>query len=100
MPRLLIESIFMVSILGYLIVCVAAGDDMKQMIPTLTAFGLAAVRLMPCVNRINTYLTDISYFRPCLDYVYENMNINEISKKTKFNLIIPTLRYNSTSFKV
>lgn len=47
MPRLLIESIFMVSILGYLIVCVAAGDDMKQMIPTLTAFGLAAVRLMP-----------------------------------------------------
>ena len=86
MPRLLIESIFMVSILGYLIVCVAAGDDMKQMIPTLTAFGLAAVRLMPCVNRINTYLTDISYFRPCLDYVYENMNINEISKKTNQTL--------------
>ena len=87
MPRLLIESIFMVSILGYLIVCVAAGDDMKQMIPTLTAFGLAAVRLMPCVNRINTYLTDISYFRPCLDYVYENMNINEISKKTNQTLL-------------
>ena len=87
MPRLLIESIFMVSILGYLIVCVVAGDDMKQMIPTLTAFGLAAVRLMPCVNRINTYLTDISYFRPCLDYVYENMNINEISKKTNQTLL-------------
>ena len=87
MPRLLIESIFMVSILGYLIVCVAAGDDMKQMIPTLTAFGLAAVRLMPCVNRINTYLTDISYFRPCLDYGYENMNINEISKKTNQTLL-------------
>ena len=87
MPRLLIESIFMVAILGYLIVCVAAGDDMKQMIPTLTAFGLAAVRLMPCVNRINTYLTDISYFRPCLDYVYENMNINEISKKTNQTLL-------------
>lgn len=87
MPRLLIESIFMVSILGYLIVCVAAGDDMKQMIPTLTAFGLAAVRLMPCVNRINTYLTDISYFRPCLDYVYENMNINEISKKNNQTLL-------------
>lgn len=87
MPRLLIESIFMVSILEYLIVCVAAGDDMKQMIPTLTAFGLAAVRLMPCVNRINTYLTDISYFRPCLDYVYENMNINEISKKTNQTLL-------------
>ena len=87
LPRILIETIFMVSILGYLVVCVALGDDMTQMLPTLTAFGLAAVRLLPCVNRINTYLTDISYFRPCLDYVYENMNINEISKKKNQTLL-------------
>ena len=87
LPRILIETIFMVSILGYLVVCVALGDDMTQMLPTLTAFGLAAVRLLPCVNRINTYLTDISYFRPSLDYVYENMNINEISKKTNQTLL-------------
>ena len=87
LPRILIETIFMVSILGYLVVCVALGDDMTQMLPTLTAFGLASVRLLPCVNRINTYLTDISYFRPCLDYVYENMNINEISKKTNQTLL-------------
>ena len=87
LPRILIETIFMVSILGYLVVCVALGDDMTQMLPTLTAFGLAAVRLLPCVNRINTYLTDISYFRPCLDYVYENMNINEISKNTNQTLL-------------
>lgn len=87
LPRILIETIFMVSILGYLVVCVALGDDMTQMLPTLTAFGLAAVRLLPCVNRINTYLTDISYFRPCLDYVYENMNLNEISKKTNQTLL-------------
>lgn len=87
LPRILIETIFMVSILGYLVVSVALGDDMTQMLPTLTAFGLAAVRLLPCVNRINTYLTDISYFRPCLDYVYENMNINEISKKTNQTLL-------------
>ena len=87
LPRILIETIFMVSILGYLVVCVALGADMTQMLPTLTAFGLAAVRLLPCVNRINTYLTDISYFRPCLDYVYENMNINEISKKTNQTLL-------------
>jgi ABC-type multidrug transport system fused ATPase/permease subunit len=31
-------------------------------------------------------MTDISYFKPCLDYVYENMNINEISKKTNQTL--------------
>ena len=79
-PRLLIETLFMSSILGYLIVYIELGNDVTKMIPMLSTFALAAVRLMPCVNRINTYMTDISYFRPCLDYVYENMNINEISK--------------------
>ena len=87
MPRMLIESLFMVAILGYLVVCILAGDDVTQMIPMLSAFGVAAVRLMPCVNRVNTYMTDISYFKPCLDYVYENMNINEISKKTNQTLL-------------
>ena len=86
-PRLLIETFFMVAILGYLAVCVSRGEDMKQMIPALTAFGVAAMRLMPCINRINTYMTDISYFKPCLDYVYENMNINELSKKTNQTLL-------------
>ena len=86
-PRLLIESLFMVAILAYLIVCILSGRNMTQMIPTLSAFGVAAIRLMPCINRINTYMTDISYFKPCLDYVYENMNINEISKKTNQTLL-------------
>ena len=79
-PRLLIETLFMSSILGYLIVYIELGNDVTRMIPMLSTFAVAAVRLMPCVNRINTYMTDIAYFRPCLDYVYENMNINEISK--------------------
>lgn len=87
MPRLLIESLFMVAILGYLVVQILSGNDVTQMIPMLSAFGVAAVRLMPCINRINTYMTDISYFKPCLDYVYENMNINEISKKTNQTLL-------------
>lgn len=86
MPRLLIESIFMVAILGYLLACILLGQDVTKMIPMLSTFGVAAIRLMPCVNRINTYMTDISYFKPCLDYVYENMNINEISKKNNQTL--------------
>lgn len=86
-PRLLIETVFMASILLYIIFYINAGNDTSDMIETLTAFAVAAMRLMPSVNRINTYMTDISYFRPCLDYVYENMNINEISKKTNQTLM-------------
>lgn len=86
MPRLLIESVFIISILSYLIFYILAGNDVTQMVPVLTTFGVAAIRLMPCVNRINTYITDISYFKPCLDYVYENMNINEISRRNNQTL--------------
>lgn len=86
LPRLLIETIFIASILGYIIVYILTGNDVSTIIPMLSAFGLAAIRMMPSVNRINTYLADISYYKPCLDYVYENMNINEISRRNNQTL--------------
>ena len=86
-PRLLIETVFMTSILLYIMYYVVAGNDIAALVPMLTAFALAAMRLLPSVNRINTYLTDFSYFRPCLDYVYENMNINEISRRNNQTLL-------------
>ncbi|MDE7415202.1 MAG: ABC transporter ATP-binding protein/permease [Lachnospiraceae bacterium] len=85
-PRLLIETVFMASILGYIIIYISIGRDASSLVPMLTAFGVAAIRMMPSVNRINTYMTDISYFKPCLDYVYENMNINEISRRNNQTL--------------
>lgn len=85
-PRLLIETVFIASILGYIIFYIMMGNDASTLIPMLSAFGVAAIRMMPSVNRMNTYMTDISYFKPCLDYVYENMNINEISKRNNQTL--------------
>ena len=87
-PRLLIETVFMTSILLYIMYYVVVGNDIAALVPMLTAFALAAMRLLPSVNRINTYLTDVSYFRPCLDYVYENMNINEISRRNNQTLLV------------
>ncbi len=86
-PRLLIETVFMSSILLYIIFYINTGNDTSDMIKTLTAFAVAAMRLMPSVNRINTYMTDISYFKPCLDYVYENMNLDEVSVKNNQTLL-------------
>lgn len=85
-PRLLIETVFIASILGYIIFYIMMGNDASTLIPMLSAFGVAAIRMMPSVNRMNTYMTDISYFKPCLDYVYENMNINVISRRNNQTL--------------
>ena len=74
LPRLLIEMIFIVSMLAFIMVYLLSGRDVTVLIPQLTAFGVAAIRIMPSANRINTYISEIAYAQPCLDYLYENLN--------------------------
>ena len=73
LPRLLIETAFMVAVLGFIMIYILRGGDVKLLITHLTAFGVAAVRLMPSANRINTYITQIAYEEPSLDFVYNNL---------------------------
>ena len=74
LPRLLIETIFIVSMLAFIMVYILGGGDIKVLIPQLTAFAVAAIRIMPSANRVNTYMSEIAYSQPCLDYLYENLN--------------------------
>ena len=73
MPRLLIETVFIVGMLGFLMLFIKGGGDMSLMVSTVSAFGVAAMRVLPSVNRINTYITQISYTQPSLDFVYQNL---------------------------
>lgn len=97
-PRLAIETVFMVSMLLFILVFIKGGGDVTSMITTVATFAVAAVRVLPSVNRINTYLTEISYMQPCLDYVYENlqegMKNDEMLKVRKANGISDELVLN------
>lgn len=73
MPRLLIETVFIVSMLAFIAVYVSGGGDVAAIMTTISAFAVAAVRVLPSVNRINTYITEIAYDQPSLDFVYENL---------------------------
>ena len=72
-PRLLIETIFIVSMLGYIAIYINGGGDVSEMMTTIATFGVAAIRVLPSVNRINTYITEIAYATPSLNFVYENL---------------------------
>ena len=72
-PRLLIETVFIVSVLSFITIYINGGGDVTNMMTTLVAFGVAAMRVLPSVNRINTYITEIAYTQPSLDFVYENL---------------------------
>lgn len=72
-PRLLIETVFIGSVLSFIVLYIKGGGDVTNMVATLATFGVAAIRMLPSVNRINTYITEIAYTQPSLDFVYENL---------------------------
>ncbi len=63
-PRLLIETVCIAGLVLYMLIVMLQGASVTEMLPQLTTFGLAAMRLIPSANRINNYLTNISYFEP------------------------------------
>ena len=78
MPRMLIETVTMVGVLSYVGVSMAMGVDMSTLASLMSAFALAAMRLLPSVNRVNTYIANIAYFEPALNYIYDNVDSADI----------------------
>lgn len=70
-PRLSIEAISMSAILGVVMILLYSGREINTMLPQLTAFAFAAVRLMPSVNRMSSYFNAIAYQEPSLDKLIE-----------------------------
>lgn len=73
-PRLLIEVIMIGGMLGLIIIFLLAGRSISTMMQQLSAFALAAVRLMPSANRMNTYINQIAFYEPSLDVVIRELN--------------------------
>lgn len=91
-PKLVVETSCISGILIYLAVMIIMGRELTSMMPQLTAFAVAAVRLMPCASRVSTYMANIAYYRPALDYVYDNIDLpkflmqkEELQKKLQQN---------------
>lgn len=79
-PRMLIETICMTAILLYVAAFILSGGDMMGMVAQIAAFGYAATRLIPSVNRINGHVTNIAFFQSSLDYVYENVDFSDYAQ--------------------
>ena len=86
LPRLLIETVCISGTVVYMMVLIAMGTPLSELVTTLTVFAAAVVRLMPCATRINTYLNNISYFEPFLMGVSDNLQdeINHPDLKIEF----------------
>ena len=72
-PRLLIEMVSVCSVLALIAIMIYSGREAKTLFPSLGAFAMAAVKLMPSANRIVGALNMISYQEPALDKLMENL---------------------------
>ena len=77
-PRLLIETVAISAMVIYIMLQAINGTELNEFLPTLTAIGYAAMRMIPCANRINNHLTQAAYFEPFFEGVSENLK-EEIS---------------------
>ena len=72
-PRLLIETLAIAGMIFYMMFQLVSGTEVKDIMPQVVALGVAAMRLIPCANRINNHLTSISYFEPFFMGVSDNL---------------------------
>jgi len=72
-PRFFIEATCMSAVFVLAGVFIYRGANIENMIPILSAVAVAAIRLLPSVNRITQGLATISYNEPMLDKLIENL---------------------------
>ena len=72
-PRLLIESVAMAGMILYVMFQILRGTQVTDIVPQMGALAVAAMRLIPCANRVNNYLTSIAYFEPFFMGVSDNL---------------------------
>ena len=81
-PRNLIELVSVCSMMAVLGIMVATGHEMDSLIPSLSAFVMAAVKLLPSANRMLASINQMTFYEPALDNMLENLGV--LSEKTAF----------------
>ena len=79
-PKLLIETVCIAVMMGYMIVLTLMGAASENMLEVLSTLAAAAFVLLPAVNRINNQINSIAYFEPFFMGVTDNLQ-DEISDK-------------------
>lgn len=72
-PRFLIEGVSMAATFLAIAIMLYRGAAFEKIVPALSTVAVAAIRLLPSVNRISGALTQISYCEPMLDKTIETL---------------------------
>ena len=80
LPRLLIEAFTIAGVLVIMFILVIGGAELESLVPQLSAFIVAAIRLLPSVNRMSSSINQIPFYEGGIDAinrVVKNLDIPE-----------------------
>ncbi len=86
-PARLIETLCMCTILGIIAVKIVSGDNLTAVVPSLSAFAIAAIRLLPRANSINSCINTITYNMPSLEALYDDLNESDREEEERQKMI-------------
>lgn len=76
-PAKLLETLCMCAILGVLAMKIMMGADLATVVPGLSAFAVAAIRLLPKANAINGCINAITFNLPSLEALCKDLQESE-----------------------
>ncbi len=76
-PRLMIEMVSVCSTLAFIAFMIYKGKEIETLVPTLGAFAMAAMKLMPSANRIVAGINQVVFQLPSLNKLLEDIEMFE-----------------------
>lgn len=87
-PHAFIETVTVAVVLGSVLILMGVGVEIADIIPALSAFVVAAIRLLPSVNKVSNGMNAATYNEPALDNILKNIqDENDIDESTCGNLM-------------
>jgi ATP-binding cassette subfamily C protein len=80
-PKPIVETTAVIGMMAISGIMVWQGRPMSAIIPTLTLFAMALVRLMPSVQQLSSMYTNLQYNMVSIDPIYDHMKILENYRK-------------------
>ena len=80
-PRPLAETVCIAAVMVIIIFTMLRGNAPGEMVPVLAVFAVAAFRMLPSVGKINGFISNMTFFMPFVNDLYEKTGEIEALQK-------------------
>jgi ATP-binding cassette, subfamily B, bacterial PglK len=89
--RYVLELILIVFIVMMVLISIYGDNDLLILVPTLTVFGVASLRLMPAANIFSEGLSQLRFGYNSTNIIYNDLVNHEKEKVSKFTSEVPSI---------